>query len=74
MNQIKSVTPQEIEQIFANIEDIISINEPFFRDLKQRQLKATVVEQIGDILSKYVNIYYLFIKMIHLINLKQFHF
>lgn len=71
MNQIKSVTPQEIEQIFANIEDIISINEPFFRDLKQRQLKATVVEQIGDIISKYVNIYlfiYLF-KMIHLDNL-----
>jgi hypothetical protein len=52
INQISALQQEDIDLVFAGIEDIISINDAFYSDLKERQKQSVVVEQIGDIVLK----------------------
>ena len=52
LNQISSLEQEDIDLVFAGIEDIISINDAFSSDLRERQRQSVVVEQIGDILLR----------------------
>lgn len=52
INQIPTLKQEDVDTVFAGIEDIMSVNDALLSDLRERQRKTVVVEQIGDILLK----------------------